>query len=472
MSSDNVELIISDVWGDGLGDQSSVVFLQSINDNSVPILIATNEEKEYQQHSFYIPPNILHYIIFTNVYNLYESVITIRLKNNISVSKIINIDDLIDNNLKLIIMVSDNEIEINKQFFDFNNIDLITLTRPPYQVSINKLYHFYRPQIDFFKIGYVLNRQTIFTNSIENGFNYDTKYTFFGNSLDINDGKLIIGDTGFDNNTTYNSGAFSILRKFGEEWNNYKSSIVRHTTNDESSGFGSTLSMYGDYIITSANSINKAYLYDISDEENTILISTIDETGIYDDLTNYGIVVSMNNSFIAITSPEFKNNGRVFIYNTDDIKNNIFVSDNNYDHSLIKPNDDDIIDNMNFGWQAKLYNNTIMITAYLHNDRGCAYYFVNENNEWIQKQQIIPNDLNIGSNFGISMDYFNNIVCFGSYNDVSDYNDRIFVYKKDENEVWNIINTLNEGTAINNYGYSLSLNQQYIAVSLGTNLET
>ena len=59
-----------------------------------------------------------------------------------------------------------------------------------------------------------------------------------------------------------------------------------------------------------------------------------------------------------------------------------------------------------------------MVTAYLHNDYGCAYYYEYENNVWVQKQQIIPYTSQNGTNFGISMDYHDNFACFASYNDL------------------------------------------------------
>ena len=67
------------------------------------------------------------------------------------------------------------------------------------------------------------------------------------------------------------------------------------------------------------------------------------------------------------------------------------IHNDNFQSFKLVPDDDDIITtNKSFGNQIKIYNNSIMVTAYLHNDYGCAYYYEYENNVWVQKQQIIP----------------------------------------------------------------------------------
>lgn len=465
----DVELKVLDSWGDGLGDLSSEILIKDINESNT-LFSYSNQLVEEQTFNFNVEYDIVYNMTFENFSNFYESTITLSLVNDPSISKEISNDELLDGNFKLFFRFQSQQVITYTKISEIDDITIDILHNAPYELSIDKLLQINQPQDEFMKIGYIINRHIIEPDSLYiNDESYETKHTYFGKSLAINNKLAIIGDPGYDTLNTHNVGAFSILTKLNNNWNHENNKvIVSPSSTIESSHFAYSLAMTDEYLIVGAFGINMAYLYKIS-YTNTLYdvsyIETLDEN--LSPSSQYGSIVSITNQFIAIASPQAENNGRVFIYNLNDVLDN-----RTFQASKLVPHDDDVITtDMCFGNQVKLYENSIMVTAYLHNDHGCAYYFIYENNHWVQKQQIIPYTSQNGSNFGISMDYNGNFACFGSYNDLTYLNDTVHVYKKNHENVWNPHVILNENLKVNNYGYSLSMNHKYIAIGLGVNYD-
>ena len=103
------------------------------------------------------------------------------------------------------------------------------------------------------KIGYIINRHTIEPDSIYvNNESYETKHTYFGRSLAINNKLAIIGDPGYDTENIHNVGAFSVLTKLNN-WNHSDNKIiVSPLPTIESSNFAYSLAMTDGHLIVGA----------------------------------------------------------------------------------------------------------------------------------------------------------------------------------------------------------------------------
>ena len=124
--------------------------------------------------------------------------------------------------------------------------------------------------------------------------------------------------------------------------------VVSPSSTIESSNFAYSLTITQHHLIVGAFGENKSYLYEIIYTNNIYDVSyikTLDEN--LSHSSQYGSVVSISNQYIAISSPHFENNGRVFIYDMDDVKHN-----DNFQSFKLVPDDDDIITTNNVIWQS------------------------------------------------------------------------------------------------------------------------
>ena len=243
----------------------------------------------------------------------------------------------------------------------------------------------------------MLNREIIenvYPSSI-----YNSSFTYSGNTL-INTGdNIIIGDPGYDSVDNENLGSFSLMNKVDDYWVNVKTTVYPEQNNQNTStGFSNSLDLFGDHLIVGSYLSGQSFLFNITNLEQHI---TIEESDINSEHF-YGVDVSISDKHVAIGAPRFGSNGCIFLYDKETL-----ITENNLNSSKLVPPDDNEanIQNIFYGKQLKLSNNFLIVTAYLHKNRGSAYVykFINEN--WSFRQLIQPNDLMIGSNFGITDEY-------------------------------------------------------------------
>lgn len=459
MATIDIQIKVIDAFGDGFGGNSAILYIK--NPDSSTFTSFYNQEQETQIFTSSVTKDRLYYIFFENATNLNETSVELSLQNNQVIALPINIPSLIENNFKMYFVISDNSIETQLNDNDFDNINVFTLSQDPYNMNINSLYYKNDTNNNFYRFGYVINVTEIKPT-------YDTKLSFFGKSIVKHNNLIVIGDPGYDLNTNENAGCLNLYNNNQNKWEPSSNPIITlppeiNTINN----FGYSVSMNETHIIVGALNSANAYLYNRNNLSNYILLNGPTTNN---NVTHFGNSISLFNNVIAISASNYLSNGRVFLYDINEL--NLQNSQElDYNYELI-PNDNDWFTDMFFGHEVKVMNNDCMITAYRHNNKGCAYYFLydSSSNTWEEKQQIIPNDLINGSNFGITMDMNNNYAIFGCFNDIYTVNDKIYIYKKDDNNYWNTYQELNVNSYTNNFGYTLSINNNYILVGLGKQL--
>ncbi len=112
-----------------------------------------------------------------------------------------------------------------------------------------------------------------------------------------------------------------------------------------------------------------------------------------------------------------------------------------------------------FGSSVCIYNNDIVVGAPRYNGNvGCAFVFSLEDNNWVKKAQLIPNDAAPSNNFGQTVSIYDNTIFIGAPYTNSKMGG-VYTYNKTANGSWNYVSKIvtNDGVANDLFGYSICI---------------
>lgn len=278
---------------------------------------------------------------------------------------------------------------------------------------------------------------------------------FFGTSVGLSGSNLIVGtDSGSE-------GSFDYVNFYSKTTNDWESEGKIYNS-DNAGGddimFGKSVSIDGNTAIVGAPTYDSsfydagaAFIYTLVDGKWTMkqkLAPTDLSSSAYFGTSVY---ISGDTAIIGAFRDDAtgSNSGSAYVY-----------TNNNGTWELkqkLKLNDGD--SGYMFGYSLCLYDNDIVVGAPCYNgNEGCAFVFSLEDNVWVNKGQIIPNDAAAGNNFGQAVSIYNNTIFIGAPNSNSNKGS-VYTYNKTANGSWNYVSKIvtNDGVANDKFGVSICI---------------
>ncbi|KAJ5073432.1 hypothetical protein M0811_08840 [Anaeramoeba ignava] len=182
---------------------------------------------------------------------------------------------------------------------------------------------------------------------------------------------------------------------------------------------------------------------------------------------NFGseVFVSENFTFIGskVSINESNQEPGVYIY---------YQNGTNWiESSILNPNENQL--QSHFGSSISSYQDYLVIGAYNQQvgqtrGQGQVYVFQNIDMNWIQKQILIANDGNLLEKFGYSVSIYQDFIAIGAPSDkVGDNSSqgKVYIFQNNgTNWIQKQILIANDGQEYDNFGWSLSISQNYIVI--------
>ncbi|GEM_PF-2258281 len=247
--------------------------------------------------------------------------------------------------------------------------------------------------------------------------------SLFGYSLDIDQGKAIIGALkGGDKSV--NSGSAYILELIDGQWKQQAKLLPSDKENEDQ--FGCSVAISGNYAFvgakgedTNGSMAGSVYVFAFENKnwvEKQKLQPNDISAGDY-----FGCSIAIFNNLLIIGAfgkdGSVKNCGCAYLFK---LEANKWVQ-----KQKITASDSEIGDY--FGYDVALYNNNLVIGAYCKDSKGynsgCAYVYSYNGTLFIEKHKLIPNDLAVDNYFGSSVAIYENTIVVGARrNDISGNN--------------------------------------------------
>lgn len=126
---------------------------------------------------------------------------------------------------------------------------------------------------------------------------------------------------------------------------------------------------------------------------------------------------------------------------------------------------DTIEDSHSFGCSMATYNTQLVVGAFGDRDEsGKVFLFELEDNQWIQRHCLIPDDPDLGGRFGCSVDIYQDYIIVGAYLGF-DYQGAVYIFQRLESG-WKQMELIKYPILdqIGHFGYAVSINDHYAAV--------
>ena len=299
-----------------------------------------------------------------------------------------------------------------------------------------------------------INEQRVFPS--------DGEYNdYFGKSISIYDNWLAVSSI-YDNENGYKSGSVYLYFYNGLNW-------VEHTKiipvdGEPSERFGYSIDIYGNYLAVGAiydddlaQSGGSVYLYRLNENNEWIFNNKLLSVTTVSENNNFGKKVSINNDWLAVSSNTYesenlyKGNIELFYLNGDDwiFQQSLQAPDaNSFDY---------------FGIDLDIDGNILAAGAHYDDEQGTnsgsVYIYMLNDGIWEYVQKIYAGDGNVNDNFGLSVSLHDKWLGIGSIDDVNGINSGSVYIFNYENELFLEKNkiTPNDGDDFDEYSNSLSI---------------
>ncbi|MBN1465677.1 T9SS type A sorting domain-containing protein [candidate division KSB1 bacterium] len=286
-----------------------------------------------------------------------------------------------------------------------------------------------------------------------------------GRAVAINGNHLLVGAIEYANGTGY-----SCTYKFdGTDW----LPEAKLTLGDEhyNDTFGSSVSIYGNYIVVGSNGYDSVvtergaacvYKYNGDNWKREAILVASDGGG----LNFFGTSVSIYGDYIAVGANMRDYTypwgiGKVYIFKrngADWIEEAILAAgDATWGH--------------NFGRSVCIYKNHVLVGASMDDengdDSGAAYIFKRDGESWTEEAKLIASDGGAGDAFGFSVAMYENYAAIGAWGDDDNGEDSgsAYIFQYDDTS-WNEMAKLTPGdpVAADRFGESISINGDRVVV--------
>jgi hypothetical protein len=285
----------------------------------------------------------------------------------------------------------------------------------------------------------------------------------FGFSISISDNEMVVGSCQ-DDDYGEKSGSVYIFNRSGENWVQHQK---LHASNPfENDFFGHSVSISGDFIVVGApyNNDESGIVYvfkrvDDQWQQHSILKPKDPEP--YD---RFGYRVSISGSYIIIGADRDDENGE------NSGAAYIFVLNNNnwIQQTKLLANDGKAHDG--FGHDVSIHNEYAIVGAFRSGNneefRGAAYIYKRDGDFWYQRKKLVASDDKPNNYFGACVSIYDQFAIVGRlYQDTSTEKGAAYVYINENND-WTEHTVLfaSDGLAGDRFGASVHMNKNYAIV--------
>ncbi|MCK4440657.1 MAG: FG-GAP repeat protein, partial [Sulfurovaceae bacterium] len=290
---------------------------------------------------------------------------------------------------------------------------------------------------------------------------------YFGTSTSISGDYMIVGVFGDNENGSYSGSAY-IFKKDND--NNF-TQITKLTAFDtnKSDHFGYSVSISGDYAIIgayanddNASNSGSAYIFKKDNDDNFTQIAKLTASD-PDENDYFGRSVSISGDYVIIGAYGNDDNGSgsgsVYIFKKDN-------NDNFTEIAKLIASDPD--ENDNFGASVSISGDYAIIGAYGNDDNGSgsgsAYIFKKDNNDnFTQITKLIASDANESNYFGDTVNINGDYAIVGAYG--NDNKGAAYVFKNNNDNFTQIAKlTALDRNSNDLFGSSLNISEKYAIV--------
>ena len=295
----------------------------------------------------------------------------------------------------------------------------------------------------------------------------------FGRSVSIYENTLVVGAYGDDNRR---GSAYIFEKDSNGDWSQIQKITNSRTSNNRVSDdyFGGSVSIYEDIIVVGAHGApnynypfsGSAYIFEKNSNGVWSLIRTM--TGNRkDSYSSFGRSVSIYKNTLVVG--EIKDDGR----KTD--SGSAYIFEKNYkgvwNQRRIAASDGESGDR--FGSSVSIYENTLVVGAYLDDDKGSnsgsAYIFEkNSNGVFEQSQKITASNGINDDKFGHSVSIYEDTLVVGAFgdDDKGSNSGSAYIFEKDSNGVFEQSQKITASNGINDdkFGHSVSIYEDTLVV--------
>ncbi|CAE7214981.1 unnamed protein product [Symbiodinium natans] len=244
--------------------------------------------------------------------------------------------------------------------------------------------------------------------------------SFFGNSVSIAGGRILVGAYRDGLNGKKDSGSAYVFRRAFDVWEQEAKLSPEDAVENER--FGSRVGLFGDMaVVTSAGNAAKnasaaIYLFHVKGKD-WVLKAKLAPPQNLKNSSKFGTSLSQSKTTIMIGAEEDdtvgKASGAVYVYS--------FNGTNWSQPTRLVANDTAAGDHFGCSVSLSESGKTCLVGAYGHRSRGkgsgAAYVFKRHGGQWVQQQQLVPEDLDADDGFGKSVSTSDSTAAIGAFGD-------------------------------------------------------
>lgn len=299
----------------------------------------------------------------------------------------------------------------------------------------------------------------------------------FGASVSSFENFLVIGSPGNSANGNNAEAVYVYEKLVNGEWGNEQKIIA--SDGQANDIFGASVSIYADYLVVGAKQDD-----DNGSQSGSVYVYEKDAMGVWGneqkiiasdgqayDSYGWSVCIIEDQLFVGSVNDaeDGTDAGALYVYEKD--INGIWSNE-----QKLKPSDGS--QENYFGYQIEVFENTLVVSACgdVNNDPESGSVYVYEkgsNGTWGAEQKLTSFDAFKGDWYGKSIDVFENYLVVGAMKDDDNGENTgiVFIYKKDDNGVWNFIQKIgaSDAESYDKYGWSVAVFDQHIAVGAYSN---
>lgn len=268
----------------------------------------------------------------------------------------------------------------------------------------------------------------------------------FGSSIAVDKNTAVIGAPFYTNENNVRTGAAYVFSKQKNQWQ-YEATLLPDTE-----GFGTFgMEVAIDKRVIAIASGNTVYVFE--QKGNSWNQVTKLEPEEYDPRDQFGASLDVNNKYIAVGDPDFRDFGSVHIYERKakswQFSERIFASNSSIADA--------------FGTDVSLSGNTLLSSSSLIN---AGYIFNRKGNDWNESEILVPDDpAPLGFGTSVSVSGSTAVIGRPFDNDITISAGAAYIFEKSQNS-WNQVQKLTDpaGNEDDQLGQTVDIDEKLIAV--------
>jgi len=281
----------------------------------------------------------------------------------------------------------------------------------------------------------------------------------FGFSVSISGDYAIVGAYS-DGDNGFNSGSAYVFKRSGSSW--VEEAILLASDGAQSDGFGTSVSISGDYAIVGAHGNDddgsgsgSAYVFKRSGSSWVEEAKLLASDGAQSDY--FGYSVSISGDYVALGAAGHSENGSVYIFKRSGsswVEEEILLAS-------------DGAANQGFGRSVSISGDYTIVGAAGDDDNGSgsgsAYVFKRSGSSWVEEAKLLASDGAQSDQFGLSVSISGDYAVLAARG--LDDNSLVYIFKRiGSSWVEGAKLLASDGSAYDYFGYSVSISGDYVVV--------